>query len=260
MKLVIQDNYAEMSQWAAEHIIKRILAAQPTAQKPFVLGLPTGSTPIGMYQYLVEANRQRRVSFEHVVTFNMDEYLGLDATHPQSYHYFMWHYFFSHIDILPQNVHILDGLTENPEEECRTFEEAIRKAGGIDLFVGGVGSDGHIAFNEPGSSLVSRTRKVRLMPDTIADNARFFENDLEHVPQSALTVGVGTIMDAKEVMILINGRKKAPVLREAVEGAVSQACPITALHLHPQSIVVVDDDACEELRLKTYRFYRNFSK
>lgn len=255
MRLVIQDDYERMSQWAAEHVIKKILLARPTEDRPFVLGLPTGSTPLGMYRYLVEANRQRRISFEHVITFNMDEYVGLSPTHPQSYHYFMWQNFFSHIDIQPQNVHILDGLAENLEQECLSYEAEIRQVGGIDFFIGGVGSDGHIAFNEPGSSLASRTRRVRLAPETIVDNSRFFENDLELVPQYALTVGIGTIMDAREVMILVNGRKKAPVLKEAVEGALSQACPITALHLHPESVVVADEDACDELRLKTYRFY-----
>lgn len=256
MRLVIQEDYSAMSQWAAEYVIRRIQEAQPTEHKPFVLGLPTGSTPIGMYHALVQANKERRVSFAHVVTFNMDEYVGLNKVHPQSYHYFMWDNFFNHIDIHPHNVHILNGMADDRQEECKRFEEAILKAGGIDLFIGGVGSDGHIAFNEPGSSLNSRTREVYLTQETIQDNSRFFGGDLSAVPTAALSVGVGTIMDAREVLILINGHNKATALRQVVEGPVSHWAPISALQLHPMGIVVCDEPACDELQLKTYKFFK----
>ncbi len=256
MRLVIQSDYEQMSHWAADYVVRRIVAAAPTQEKPFVLGLPTGSTPLGMYRRLVEAVREEKVSFQNVITFNMDEYVGLERSHEQSYSHFMWSNFFSHIDIAPENVHILDGTAVDREAECTAFEEAISAAGGIDLFLGGVGSDGHIAFNEPGSSLSSRTREVFLTQETIRDNSRFFGGDLAAVPTAALSVGIGTIMDAKEVLILINGTNKAVALQQAVEGAVSHYCPITALQQHRSCIIVCDEAACGELRVKTYNFFK----
>ena len=158
MRLIIQPDYTGISQWAAEYVVSKINAAKPTAQKPFVLGLPTGSSPLGMYRALVAAHQAGRVSFEHVVTFNMDEYVGIPEEHPESYHTFMWKNFFQHIDIKKENVHILNGNASDLEAECKAYEAAIEAVGGIDLFLGGIGPDGHIAFNEPGSSLSSRTR------------------------------------------------------------------------------------------------------
>ena len=162
MRLIIQPDYVGISQWAADYVVQKINAAAPTAAKPFVLGLPTGSSPLGMYRALVAAHQAGRVSFEHVVTFNMDEYVGIPQDHPESYHSFMWKNFFSHIDIKKENVHILNGNATDLEAECAAYEEAILAAGGIDLFLGGIGPDGHIAFNEPGSSLTSRTRMKTL--------------------------------------------------------------------------------------------------
>ncbi len=162
MRLIIQPDYVGISQWAADYVVQKINAAAPTAAKPFVLGLPTGSSPLGMYRALVAAHQAGRVSFEHVVTFNMDEYVGIPQDHPESYHTFMWKNFFSHIDIKKENVHILNGNATDLEAECAAYEEAILTAGGIDLFLGGIGPDGHIAFNEPGSSLTSRTRMKTL--------------------------------------------------------------------------------------------------
>ena len=260
MRLVIEQDYAAMSTWAAEHVIKRINEFAPTADHPFVIGLPTGSTPIGMYQELSKACQAGRVSFKNVITVNMDEYVGLEPSHPESYHYFMKSNFFDHIDIDPKNTHLLNGLAEDTTAECQAYEEMIQSLGGIDLFIGGIGSDGHIAFNEPGSSLASRTREVRLMPETIRDNSRFFDNDLSKVPTRALTVGVGTVTDAREVMILISGSNKAHALCKAVEGHITQMCPISALQLHPASIIVCDDDASVELQVKTFRFYKQEEK
>lgn len=165
----------------------------------FVLGLPTGSTPLGMYRKLIEYHKAGKVSFKYVKTFNMDEYVGLPRDHHESYHYFMYNNFFSHIDIDPANVHILNGNAPDLIAECASFESKIKEAGGVELFIGGIGPDGHIAFNEPGSSLVSRTRVKTLAQDTLEANARFFNNDISLVPQEALTVGVGTVMDSKEV-------------------------------------------------------------
>ena len=166
----------------------------------FLLRL-TGSTPLGCYQKLIEYYKNGDLSFQYVKTFNMDEYVGLPRDHPESYHSFMWNNFFKHIDIHPENTHILDGNAADLQAECDAFEEKIQAAGGIELFVGGIGPDGHIAFNEPGSSLVSRTRVKTLAMDTILANARFFDGDLAKVPTMALTVGVGTVMDAKEVNV-----------------------------------------------------------
>ncbi len=260
MRLIIQPDYQMMSQWAANYVASKIKAASPSAQKPFVLGLPTGSSPLGMYQYLIELYQKNKVSFKHVITFNMDEYVKLPEEHPQSYHSFMWNNFFNHIDIDPGHVNILNGNAPDTEEECRNYEAKIKQAGGIDLFLGGIGPDGHIAFNEPGSSLSSRTRIKTLTTDTIIANSRFFDNDINKVPKTALTVGVGTILDAKEVLIMVNGHNKARALEQAVEGAVNQMWTITALQLHEKGIIVCDEAATIELKVGTYNYFRDIEK
>jgi len=255
MRLIIQPNADQMAQWAANYIAAKIIKAAPTADKPFKLGLPTGSSPLLTYKALIELYEAGVVSFEHVITFNMDEYVGLPEEHPQSYHTFMWDNFFRHIDIKKENVHILNGMADDPEAECAAYEQAITEAGGIDLFLGGIGPDGHIAFNEPGSSLSSRTRIKTLTTDTVIANSRFFDYDVEKVPKTALTVGVGTVLDAKEVLILVNGHHKARALFHAVEGAVTQMWTISALQLHPRGIIVCDYDACVELKVGTYKYF-----
>ncbi len=249
-----------MSQWAANHVIERINAANPTKEKPFVLGLPTGSSPIGMYRALVKAYLDERVSFKNVVTFNMDEYVGLPEDHPESYHSFMFSNLFDHIDCPKENIHILNGNAKDLEAECAHYEQMIEEAGGIDLFLGGIGPDGHIAFNEPGSSLTSRTRQKTLTTDTIIANSRFFDNDINKVPKTALTVGVGTVMAAKEVMILVNGHAKCRALQAAVEGSVNHMWTISALQMHQHGIIVADDAACEELKVGTYRYFKDIEK
>ncbi len=260
MRLIIKQDYQSISQWAADYVVARINAAKPTAERPFVLGLPTGSSPLGMYKALIEANKAGKVSFQNVVTFNMDEYIGLPEGHPESYHSFMWNNFFSHIDIKKEHVHILNGNAADPIKECADYEEAIKAAGGIDLFLGGIGPDGHIAFNEPGSSLSSRTRIKTLTTDTIIANSRFFEGDVNKVPKTAMTVGVGTVMDAREVLILVNGHSKARALQQAVEGAVNQMWTITALQLHPHGIIVADEAACAELKVGTYNYFKDIER
>lgn len=260
MRLIIKQDYQSISQWAADYVVARINAAKPTAERPFVLGLPTGSSPLGMYKSLIEANKAGKVSFQNVVTFNMDEYIGLPEGHPESYHSFMWNNFFSHIDIKKEHVHILNGNAADPLKECADYEEAIKAAGGIDLFLGGIGPDGHIAFNEPGSSLSSRTRIKTLTTDTIIANSRFFEGDVNKVPKTAMTVGVGTVMDAREVLILVNGHSKARALQQAVEGAVNQMWTITALQLHPHGIIVADEAACAELKVGTYNYFKDIER
>ena len=260
MRLIIQESYGKMSQWAAAYIVKRINEFQPTPERPFVLGLPTGSTPIGTYKELIHLYQIGKVSFKNVVTFNMDEYIGIPQDHPESYHTFMWNNFFSHIDIPAENVHILDGNAPDLEKECADYEAKIAAFGGIDLFMGGIGPDGHIAFNEPGSSLSSRTRVKSLTTDTIIANSRFFGGDINLVPKRALTVGVGTIMDAKEVLILANGHNKARALAHAIEGSVNHMWTISVLQMHPRGLIVCDDAATVELKVGTVNYFKDIEK
>ena len=257
MRLIIEPNYEEVSRWAANYVASRINAANPTAEKPFVLGCPTGGSPLGMYKNLIKLNKEGKVSFKNVVTFNMDEYCGIPQDHEQSYHTFMWTNFFNHIDILPENVNILNGNAEDPIAECQRFEDKIKSYGGIDLFMGGVGPDGHIAFNEPGSSLTSKTRMKTLTQDTIIANSRFFNNDVNQVPKTALTGGVGTVMAAKSVMLIVNGYNKARALRHGVEGGISQMWTISALQMHEKAIIIADEDACAELKVGTYKYFKD---
>ena len=257
MRLIIEPDYAQVSKWAANYVAAQINAANPTPEKPFVLGCPTGSSPLGLYRELIRLNKEGRVSFRNVVTFNMDEYCGIPRDHEQSYYTFMWTNFFNQIDILPENVNILNGNAPDPEAECRRYEEKILSYGGIDLFMGGVGPDGHIAFNEPGTSLTSRTRMKTLTKDTIIANSRFFENNVDLVPKTALTGGVGTVMAAKSVLLIVNGYNKARALKHGVEGGISQMWTISALQMHPKALIIADEDACMELKVSTYRYFKD---
>lgn len=260
MRLIIEPNYASVSQWAANYVAAKINAAAPTAEKPFILGLPTGSSPLGMYRHLIELNKKGVVSFKNVITFNMDEYVNLPKEHPESYYSFMWNNFFNHIDINPKNVNILNGNADDLQAECANYEAKMKNLGGIDLFLGGIGPDGHIAFNEPASSLASRTRQKTLTTDTLIANSRFFENDVNKVPKTALTVGVGTVLDAKEVLIIVNGHNKARALRHVVEEPINHMWTISALQLHPKGIIVCDYDACAELKVGTYKYFLDIEK
>jgi len=257
MRVIIQPHYDRVSKWTAAFVVRSINEFKPTPKKPFVLGLPTGSSPLGTYKELIALHTQGVVSFRNVVTFNMDEYVGLPEEHPESYHSFMWNNFFSHIDIRKENVNILNGNAKDIDKECAQYEAKIKKAGGIQLFLGGIGPDGHIAFNEPGSSLASRTRVKTLTYDTILANSRFFDNDINKVPKTALTVGVATILDAREVLLIINGHKKARALAQVVENGVNHMWTVSALQLHPKGIIVCDDEATDELRVGTVRYFRD---
>lgn len=260
MRLLIKSNYAEMSSWSASYIVDAINKFAPTEKRPFVLGLPTGSTPIGTYKELIKAYQQKRVSFKNVVTFNMDEYVGLAESHPQSYHYFMFDNFFNHIDINRENINILNGNAADLMAECQRYEDKIKTYGGIDLFMGGIGADGHIAFNEPFSSLTSRTRIKTLTDDTIEANSRFFDGDVTQVPKTALTVGVGTVMDAREVLVLANGGAKATAVKMAVEGGVSHRWTVSVIQNHAHAILVCDEVAVGELSVNTYRYFKSIEK
>ena len=256
MKLVIQKTYEDLSHWAANYIAQRIVDFQPNDKKPFVLGWPTGSTPLGTYKQLIHLYREGLVSFKHVVTFNMDEYVGIAEDHPESYHSFMHQNFFRHIDIPKENINILNGNAKNTEKECADYEEKIKTLGGIELFLGGMGADGHIAFNVPGSSLTSTTRLIKLNYDTIVANSRFFNNDLSQVPKHALTVGVKTVLDSKEVLIVVNGYKKARALQNVVEKGINHMWTLSALQMHPNSIIVCDEDATLELKVGTVKYFK----
>ena len=260
MRLIIEDTSKQVAEWAADYIIRQIRAKAQVTKSPFVLGLPTGSTPLETYKELIRRHKAGEVSFKNVITFNMDEYVGLPEEHPESYHSFMWNNFFSHIDIAKENVNILNGNAEDLKAECERFEKKIESYGGIELFMGGVGPDGHIAFNEPGSSLTSRTRVKTLTTDTIIANSRFFEGNVDLVPKTALTVGVGTVMAAREVMLMVNGHNKARALRHGIEGSITQMWTISALQMHPHAVIVADEAACDELRLATYRYFKDIEK
>lgn len=255
MQLIINNTYEEVSRWTAEHIANRINNFNPSKSRPFVLGLPTGSSPVGTYRELVRLNKEEKVSFENVVTFNMDEYVGIPEDHPQSYHAFMNKHFFDHININRDNINIPNGNAAGLEKECQDYEEKIKQYGGIDLFLGGMGADGHIAFNVPGSSLSSRTRVINLNFDTILANSRFFDNDLDQVPKRAITVGVQTVFDAREVVIVVNGYKKARALKKVVEDSISHMWTLSALQMHPNSTIVCDEEATMELKVGTVKYF-----
>jgi len=258
MRLIIEPDYQALSEWAAAYIAQRI--NKHNAERPFVLGLPTGSSPLGTYKELIRLHKEGKVSFQNVITFNMDEYREIPREHPQSYYSFMWENFFGHIDIKPENTNILNGQAEDPEAECERYENKIKELGGIDLFMGGIGPDGHLAFNEPGSSLQSRTRVKTLTYDTILANSRFFNHDPDQVPKTALTVGVGTVLDSKEVLIIVNGFNKARALQHAVEEGINHMWTISALQMHAKGIIVCDEAATYELKVGTYRYFKDIEK
>lgn len=257
MRVIIEPDYKTAAKWTANYIVKTMNEFAPSAGNPFVLGLPTGSSPIGVYDELVALNKAGKISFENVVTFNMDEYVNLPEDHPESYHSFMDKYLFSHVDIPKDNINILNGNAPDLEAECARYEEKIKSLGGVRLFLGGIGPDGHIAFNEPGSSLSSRTRVKTLTYDTMVANSRFFDNDVNKVPKTALTVGVGTVMDAKEVVIIVNGHNKARALQSAVEEGINHMWTVSCLQMHPEGIIVCDDEATAELKVATVNYFKD---
>ena len=260
MKVIIKNNSSEGSIWAAHHIAARIKEKAARTSEPFVLGLCTGSTPIETYAELARMVKAGELSFKNVISFNMDEYVGLPENHPESYHSFMHKNLFDHIDEPAENIHILNGNASDLDAECAAYEEAIVKAGGFDLFLGGIGEDGHIAFNEPFSPLTSRTRVVTLTEDTRIVNSRFFDNDPAKVPAQALSVGVATVTDSKEVVILAFGPKKARAIKDAVEGPYSHVCTVSALQNHQNGIIVADEASVGELKVNSYKYFKAVEK
>ena len=249
MELIVQPTPAEASLIAARHVA-RVVREKPTA----VLGLATGATPLTLYRELVRMHRKEGLDFGGVTTFNLDEYLGLAPAHPASYHAFMREHFFAHVNVDPARIHIPDGLASDVPAYCQGYEDAIRAAGGIDLQVLGIGTDGHIGFNEPSSSLASRTRIKTLTPRTRRDNVASFGRP-ENVPFHVITMGVGTIMDAREVMLLAFGAKKAAAIAAAVESPISAMSPASILQMHPVAKCIVDEAAAARLaRIDYYRW------
>ena len=246
MEIVIGKSYEDISKAGAE-IVAKVVRNKPDA----VVGLATGSTPLGLYKELIRMHKEEGLDFSHVTTFNLDEYVGLTPDHDQSYYYFMQENLFKHINVNPANIHVPSGTSDNYAAYCAWYEDRIDEAGGIDVQVLGIGSDGHIAFNEPGSSLASRTRIKTLASQTIEDNARFFAS-ADEVPIYAITMGVGTILEAEKLVLLASGEGKQNAVADAVEGPVSSVCTASALQLHSDSTILVDEAAAGKLKLGDY--------
>lgn len=241
MKTIICKTYEELSQTATRIIVDQI------GQKPEpVLGLATGSTPVGVYQNLAKMNKEGKVDFSKVTTFNLDEYVGLSKDHPCSYHRFMEENLFEHINIKKENIHIPNGQASCLEKECKSYEDKIAKYGGIDLQVLGIGHNGHIGFNEPGTPFHSVTHVVDLTPRTIQANSRFFSSPNE-VPRQALSMGIKTIMGAQRILLLASGIEKAEIISSAFNGHVTIDVPASILQLHPNLVVILDQDAASIL-------------
>jgi len=241
VKVLIVKNYEELSLETALRIAEAV-----RSNPDIVLGLATGGTPLGCYRELIRMHREEGLSFSRVTTFNLDEYVGLPPDHPQSYHYYMFHNLFDHVDVRRENVHIPDGMAEDLDEECRRYEEAIKEAGGIDLQLLGIGRNGHIGFNEPGSPFDSRTRVVKLSEQTRKDNARFF-NSIDEVPTHAITMGIGTIMEARRIILIASGEAKADAIAKAVKGPKTVDVPASALQDHPDCLFIIDKEAASLL-------------
>ena len=252
MEIIITANYEEMSKTSA-----RLIAREIHRKHDLVMGLATGDTPIGTYKELVKLHKEEGLDFSKVKTFNLDEYVGLQPLHRNSYNYYMWENLFKHININPENVYVPQGNTDDPEEFSEWYEKQIEKAGGIDFQVLGIGRDGHIGFNEPGSSFASLTRVKALYHETIEDNARFFEKE-EDVPRFAITMGVGTILKSTKILLIANGEGKAGVCAQFIEGPVTSLITSSALQLHSYVTVVLDDAASSKLtRTEYYNWVRD---
>lgn len=246
MEIIIQSN-AEQASHKAAHLIADLIRSRPAA----VLGLATGSTPLKMYRELIRLHREEGLDFSQVTTFNLDEYIGLPKNHPQSYHHFMWENLFQHINVTPSRVHLPDGMTSDVSAFCSSYEQKIVEAGGIDLQVLGIGTDGHVGFNEPTSSLSSRTRIKTLTQQTLKDNTRFFDN-AEEQPHHVITMGIGTILDCRQIVMLAFGEKKATAVQASIEGPISAMTPASALQFHPKTHFFIDETAASKLTKADY--------
>ncbi len=252
MKVVILNNAAEVAQYGATLFSKQI------NRKPnSVLGLATGSTPVAMYKQLIDFYKHNQVSFRNIKSFNLDEYLGVSGDHQQSYRHFMNEQLFNHVDINKANTFVPVGDAKNPIEACEVYEQNIKSSGGIDVQLLGIGRNGHIGFNEPSSSLGSRTRVKTLTQETIDDNARFFSAD-EFQPHLSITMGIGTILEAKQVVLLATGENKAQAIVDTVQGPITAQCPASALQLHPDAVIIIDEAAAS--LLENQEFFRHIER
>ncbi len=242
MLVIRKETYEEMSVEGAK-IVAALIRKKPDA----VIGFATGSTPLGLYKELIRLHKEEGLDFSKLTTFNLDEYVGLRPEHPESYHYYMWENLFKHVNVNPSRVHIPMGMADDIDTFCEWYEEKIKEAGGIDLQILGIGGNGHIAFNEPGSSLGSRTRIKTLTEKTRKDNARFFNNDMNQVPKYAITMGIGTIMDARELLLLASGPSKADAIKMTVEGPITAMVPATIVQMHRKATIIVDKEAGAKL-------------
>jgi len=241
MEVLIQDKPEQASHLAAL-VVARVVRENPQA----ILGLATGSTPLRLYQELVRMHQEEGLDFSGIRTFNLDEYVGLPAEDPRSYHFFMQEHLFKHINISPENTHLPDGCAPDLRKECRAYERKIREAGGIDLQVLGLGANGHIGFNEPTGSLTSRTWIKILSQQTIEDNSTHFPNG-ENVPRHCITMGIGSILEASRCLVLAFGHRKAQAVASMIEGPITAMCPASALQMHRRVIVTIDEDAAARL-------------
>jgi glucosamine-6-phosphate deaminase len=244
MLVEVFSDYETLSDRAAE-----IVTDQVRRKPDSVIGFATGSTPLGLYQRLIKLYHERGLDFSKITTFNLDEYVGLPPTHPQSYHHFMWENLFNHLNVHRTQVYIPDGMVDDIDQFCEWYEEQMERAGGIDLQILGIGANGHLAFNEPGSSLGSRTRIKTLTAKTVRDNARFFD-DPDEVPRYAITMGIGTIMDARKLLLVAGGESKATAIRSALEGPVTGMCPATIVQMHRFAHVLLDEAAASKLEYR----------
>lgn len=260
MRIIIHDSYEALSKWAAYYIAKRINEFEPSAGKPFVIGVPAGMSPVGTFQNLISLHQEGLVSFQHVVAFGLDEYVGIPEDQTQSHHSVLWNTFFSQIDIPAENVRLLNGNAQDLDRECEQYERQIKDVGGMQLFLGSIGPDGHIGFNEPGSSLSSRTRIKTITQGARTANARWFGNDINKVPKTGLTLGVGTLMEAQEVMILISGFNKARALQKILEDEVNHMWTVSMIQLHRRGMIVCDDESTAELRVGTVKYFKDIER
>lgn len=242
MEVIVCKDYKVLGQRAA-----LLFAAQVTGKPDSVFGFATGSSPISTYDYLAELYATGAVDFSRATTYNLDEYYGMAPTEEQSYRKFMNDYLFSRINIRLENTHVLNGLTTDPEKECADYEKAIAAAGGIDMQLLGIGHDGHIGFNEPGDEFPKATHLVDLVPMTLQANARFFGGDIDNVPRQALSMGIGSIMRARKVVLVANGADKANAVYGMVKGPVTPALPASILQFHPNVTVFLDEGAASKL-------------
>jgi glucosamine-6-phosphate deaminase len=247
MLVVIKKDYEEVSREAA-----RMVAGAVRSNSRIVLGLATGSTPLGLYKELIALHRAGDLDFSQATSFNLDEYLGLPASHPQSFHFFMKQNFFSHVNFAPENIHIPDGtISHDYDAYCERYEQSMKAAGGIDLQILGIGRNGHVGFNEPTSSLASRTRLKALSRETVEDNRHSFANESE-MPKCAITMGIGTILDSRRVLLLASGRSKAAAVAKAIEGPITSSVSASALQMHPDVTFIIDEDAAYSLTQRDY--------